>query len=196
MAEVKVLIEGYAKKDKGVELVTCTTTLIKDNGKKIIVDPGMNKSMLIKALKSEGIAFDDIDYVILTHTHTDHVLLTALFQSAEVIDPWSIFTYEGKCVDHEENIPDLSLKLIRTPGHDPFHICVVVGTQDRGKVIVAGDVFWWANGENQNIDSHSLINKEDPYMKNREDLVASREKILKIADWIIPGHGKMFKVEK
>ena len=26
-----------------------------------------------------------------------------------------------------------------------------------------------------------------------EDLVESRKKILKMADWIIPGHGKVFK---
>ena len=28
---------------------------------------------------------------------------------------------------------------------------------------------------------------------NMNDLINSRKKILQIADWIIPGHGKMFK---
>jgi len=28
---------------------------------------------------------------------------------------------------------------------------------------------------------------------NMEDLIASRKKILKVADWIIPGHGKMLR---
>jgi len=31
---------------------------------------------------------------------------------------------------------------------------------------------------------------------NTETLIASRKKIIEVADYIIPGHGKMFKVEK
>ena len=40
------------------------------------------------------------------------------------------------------------------------------------------------------------MNHKDPYMKNEKQLMESRNKILEIADYIIPGHGKMFKVEK
>ena len=36
-------------------------------------------------------------------------------------------------------------------------------------------------------DKESLLNKKDSYMKNEKQLKA---------DYIIPGHGKMFKVEK
>jgi hypothetical protein len=38
-----------------------------------------------------------------------------------------------------------------------------------------------------------LINKEDPYVKNESDLIESRKKVLEIADFVIPGHGNMFK---
>jgi len=37
---------------------------------------------------------------------------------------------------------------------------------------------------------------KDPYVKNKEDLMKSRKKVVEIADYIIPGHGKMFKVGK
>ena len=33
-------------------------------------------------------------------------------------------------------------------------------------------------------------------MKNRKQLLTSRKKVLEIADYIIPGHGKMFKVKR
>jgi hypothetical protein len=40
------------------------------------------------------------------------------------------------------------------------------------------------------------MNLKDPYVKNEKDLKESRKKVLEIADYIIPGHGKMFKVQK
>lgn len=48
-------------------------------------------------------------------------------------------------------------------------------------------------GEKQEID----VEKSDgnPEHMNIQKLIASREKILEIADYIIPGHGKMFKVK-
>jgi len=63
-------------------------------------------------------------------------------------------------------------------------------------VAIVSDVFWWSDEEEQKTDKESLMNHEDPYMKNKEELMESRKKVLEIADYIIPGHGKMFKVEK
>jgi len=37
---------------------------------------------------------------------------------------------------------------------------------------------------------------EDEFATDIEKLKESRKKVLEIADWIIPGHGKMFKVNK
>jgi len=42
----------------------------------------------------------------------------------------------------------------------------------------------------------SFEDEEDPYLKDKDALHNSREKILKIADYIVPGHGKPFKVSK
>ncbi len=60
---------------------------------------------------------------------------------------------------------------------------------------MAGDTFWWTDDEEQKID----VEKQDdahPDEVNMKNLIESRKKVLKIADYIIPGHGKMFKVEK
>jgi len=63
-------------------------------------------------------------------------------------------------------------------------------------VAIVSDVFWWSDEEEQKTDKESLMNHEDPYVKNKEELMKSRKKVLEIADYIIPGHGKMFKVKK
>lgn len=60
--------------------------------------------------------------------------------------------------------------------------------------IIAGDVFWWWDDEEQQTDYESLINKEDPYVKNEEELINSRKKLIKLGGTIIPGHGKQFKI--
>ena len=196
MAEVKILIEGYAKEEKGFELASSTTTLIKENGINIIVDPGMNRKLLLKALKKEKLPPNKINYVILTHYHLDHTLLTGIFENAIVLDNGEFYSFNGKIESHEGKIPGTNIEIIRTPGHDMFHCSVLVRDNKLGNVAIVGDVFWWRNNEKQETEKESLISHEDPYMKNKEELMSSRKKILELADYIIPGHGKMFKVKK
>lgn len=191
MAEVKVLIEGYAREIKGGWLASSTTTLIKDGKKKILVDPGTNRELLLKKLKEEGLTLDEIDFVFMTHYHIDHNLLMGIFSKAKVLDDDTI--YEGdKEIAHGGFIPGTKVKIIKTPGHEKFHGSLVVPTE-KGVVVVAGDVFLWADKEKQKIDRKSLLEHKDPFVKDEKALLESRKKVLKIADWIIPGHGKRFK---
>lgn len=196
MAEVKVLIKGYAREEKGIEYASSTTTLIQSNAKNIIVDPGMNRRRLLNALGKERLKPKDIDYVILTHNHMDHMLLTGIFENAKVLDNGSIYSFDGKIEDHDGKVLGTDVKIINTPGHDQFHCSVLINTKEFGKVAIVADVFWWADKEKQKTDYESLITHKDPYVKNKKQLDASRKKILKLADYIIPGHGGMFKVKK
>lgn len=194
MAEVKILIEGYAKEEGGGEFASSTTTLIRENGLNIIVDPGMNRKLLLTSLRKEGLAASDINYVILTHYHLDHSLLAGIFEKAEIFDQTDIYSWDGKIAAHDGKIPGTAIKIIKTPGHDMFHCSVLAQTKKFGKVAIAGDVFWWADEEKQKIDKESLMKHKDPYVKNKEQLLESRKKILRIADYIVPGHGKIFKI--
>lgn len=196
MAEIKILIEGYAKEEDGSEFASSTTTLIRENGLNIIVDPGMNRKLLFESLKKEGLSTPDINYVILTHYHLDHSLLAGVFENAKVLDNGEIYSWDGKTESHEGKVPGTTIKIIKTLGHAMFHCSVLVETEEFGKVVVSGDVFWWRNNQEQKTDKESLMKHEDPYVKNKEQLMESRRKILEIADYIVPGHGKMFKVEK
>jgi len=196
MAEVKVLIEGYAREQNGSEFASSTTTLIHEKGINIIVDPGMNRKMLLDALQKEGLHPSDVNFVVLTHYHLDHSLLAGIFENARILDSSEIYSWNGKIEGHGGKVPGVGIRIIKTPGHDMFHCSVFVESKKFGKVAIIGDVLWWPDGEEQKTDRESLMKHEDPYVKNREQLAESRKQVLKFADYIIPGHGKMFKVEK
>ena len=194
MTEVKVLIEGYADKTKDGWVASPSTVLIKDSGLNILVDPGSNKKLLLKMFDKEKMKPKDIDMIFVTHYHLDHTLNIRLFPDCDVLDgneinkDDKIFSYSGK-------IPKTNVKVIETPGHAHEHASLLVETK-KGKIAIAGDLFWWRDEEEQRTDYESLMNHKDPYVKNEKELKESRKKVLEIADYIIPGHGKMFKVNK
>jgi len=192
MAKVKVLIKGYAKKKKDGWLASSTATLIQEKGLNIIVDPGINRKLLLKKLSKEGLKPEDIDYVFMTHFHPDHNYLSAIFENAKALDDELVYENDRE-TEHKGKVPGTNLKILSTPGHEKFHGSLVVPTE-KGIVVVAGDVFWWANEEKQETSSKEILLKhKDPFVKDEKALTNSRKKILKIADWIIPGHGEMFK---
>jgi len=194
MNKVKVLIEGYAKETGSGWFASSTTVLIEDNGKKIIVDPGINKDLLLKKLKAEGLSPIDINIVFMTHYHPDHAFLAPIFEKAIIVDGDTIYE-KDKETEYEGKVPGTNLEVISTPGHAHEHCALLVKTE-KGKIVIAGDVFWWEDNQKQKTDRESLMNHEDPYVKNKEALMNSRKKILEISDYIIPGHGKMFKSPK
>ena len=183
MVQVKVLIAGYVKNNTQV---VPTTTLIRDGKFNIVVDPGMGKNkktVLKKALANENLTFADINLVFYTHYHLDHTQYVGLFPQAKLVD--AFYIYEGEnWLEHEGDGYHLSpnVSIIHTPGHTPEHASLKVETP-QGTVVVAGDVWWFDNFEP----------KIDEMASDQKQLEKSRQKILKIADWIIPGHGKMIK---
>ena len=192
MNKIKVLIQGYAKKIKNDWLASSTVALIKSNEKNVIVDPGCNRKKLVEELSNNNLRLTDIDFVLLTHSHADHTLLAGIFENAKVLTTEEIYDND-KQTEHNNKIPETDLEIIQTPGHSPEHCSLVVPTKE-GTYVVAGDVFWWMDNEEQKID----VEKEDeahPEEIDMEKLIESRKQLLKIADYIIPGHGEMFKVK-
>ena len=98
MAEVKILIRGYTSAEEvevtGEERTCPTISLVRDNGKTIIVDPGVlrNQDDLKEKLREDGLTTDDIDFVFLTHSHLDNYRHTGMFAKAKV----SIFRDLGR----------------------------------------------------------------------------------------------------
>ncbi len=203
MPEIKILIEGYAKQIANGWLASSTVTLVRSATrlrqgfgvakKNIIVDPGCNREKLLVALGKENLKVENINFVFLTHGHLDHALLAGIFFNARVLTTEEIYKNDNQ-VAHGNIISDTGLKIIQTPGHCNEHCSLVVPTE-KGIYVVAGDVFWWTDSEAQTVNIEK-IDDAHPQEVDMEKLIESRKKILEIADWIIPGHGKMFKAEK
>lgn len=194
MAEIKILTEGYAKEVDRGWLASSSAVLIKSNGKIIIADPGCNRKMLLEALGKENIRTEDVDFVFLSHGHIDHALLAGIFENARFVTFEDLIYEKDLQLEYDKGIMGPETEVIQTPGHSPEHCSLAVKTND-GVTVVAGDVFWWADGEEQKID----VEKEDeahPRELDMGKLIESRKRILEMADYIIPGHGKMLKIEK
>jgi len=194
VATIKILVEGYAREIESGWLVTSTAVLVESSGKRVVVDPGCARDKLMLALQKQGLTANDIDFVFLTHNHTDHTLLAGIFNRAKVLTTSEIYDSDRQ-VEHNDVIPGTELKIIKTPGHCFPHCSLLVNTAG-GVYLVAGDVFWWQEGQEQKIDKQSLLDHGDPYARDKQALKKNREKVLKLADYVIPGHGKMFKNER
>lgn len=188
MAKVKVILPGYttddAKANNGVEKTRPTISLVRDKNIVMICDPGIldSQGILIEALKKEGLTVDGINYVFITHSHLDHYRNIGLFKQAKTLEYFGIWDKET-VKDWQENFTE-NLTIIKTPGHNSNSLTLLVKT-NAGIIAVCGDVFWKEN--------YPLV---DPYASDPEKLKQSREKVLQLADYIIPGHAGMFKVKK
>jgi glyoxylase-like metal-dependent hydrolase (beta-lactamase superfamily II) len=191
VSRATVLTEGYVREEEGVIFASSTTVLIEDNGLKVLVDPGANREVLIDALEKETLKPEDIDLVFLTHYHPDHTLNLRLFPRKKVLDGGTIY-YDDKEETYEETIPGTEITVIKTPGHTSEHCSLMLKTE-RGRVCVAGDLFWWAEKEEPKMDQDSVIFHEDKYATDFEQLRESRKEIIDSCDYIIPGHGRTFK---
>lgn len=190
MNTIDIVIEGYAKITPTGWDATGTTTLITtDTGKKILVDPGANRDLLFEELKKRNLSLESIDMVFLTHHHLDHAMNVGLFPNAKIIDEEAVYT-QSVAIEGVKMLPDTDITVMATPGHEYAHVVLIVPTE-KGTVVVAGDNFWWTTSEEQKVD----LKKHDDFAQNLDELIASRKMILDIADWVIPGHGKMWKAK-
>lgn len=187
-AEVKILIEGYTNSDVstkiGEEKTQPTVTLVKDKNIVMVVDPGVldSQQVLIKKLKNEGLEIEDVNYIFITHSHLDHYRNVGMFENAKVIEYFGVWD-KNKVKDRVENLTE-NIRILLTPGHDYTSLTLFVNTE-QGVVAICGDVFWKEGRP-----------EIDPYAQDLNKLEQSRKLVLDTANFIIPGHGPMYKVKK
>jgi len=187
MSKVKILIEGFTSADTKslAEEKTCATiSLVHDKDIVMVVDPGVldSQEQLILALEKEGFKKEDVTHVFITHSHIDHYRNIGMFANAKTVEYYGIWS-GGSVNDWQKDFAK-DIKIIKTPGHSYDGLSLLVETEI-GKVAIVGDVFWKESGP-----------EKDPYASDEIKLRESRQKILDLADYVIPGHGPMFKVNK
>jgi glyoxylase-like metal-dependent hydrolase (beta-lactamase superfamily II) len=189
---VKVLVQGYALKEtSGRYKASSAAVLVFSEGKTVLIDPGLYPKELKAALDRENVNIDSIDIVTFSHSHQDHIRNYKLFDKSRVYDPFKQY----KKIPEDLYVPGTQIKVIPTPGHVDKHISFLVDTPDC-RCAIAGDVFWWEDMEEQKTDKVSLIEHIDPLAEDMTLLQESRKKLLSMTDYIIPGHGGVFKVPR
>ena len=188
MAKVKVLVEGYTNADTkglyGGEKTCATISLVRDNDVVMVIDPGVleDQNILIDALEKEGLTVNDVNIVCVTHSHIDHYRNVGMFSKAKILEYFGL--WDGETVEDWQESFTGDIQILKTPGHDYTCITLFVKTDD-GVVAICGDVFWKENSP-----------ETDPYASDLKKLEHSRELVLKMSHWIIPGHAGMYKKEK
>jgi glyoxylase-like metal-dependent hydrolase (beta-lactamase superfamily II) len=182
MTSVHLLHAGYTG-----ERTASSVVLVHDGDARIVVDPGMvaDRSRILGPLAELRVAPEDVTHVFLSHHHPDHTMNIALFANAEVVDYWARYK-DDLWLDMPGDGYRLSEKtqLWLTPGHTEEDASLIVEADDG---IYAMTHLWWHADRSPEID---------PYGVDQAAIEAGRERVLAVADVVIPGHGGPFRVER
>lgn len=184
------------------------TVLIRGE-KNILVDPNSRHvgRMLVDRLKELGVTPDQIDIVVNTHFHGDHsgnnsvvrgkilVVGQGELECAEAAS-WpqyveAMFTgimKEVRAIGLEEGPVPLNegVYVVKTPGHTPGSVCVLVETEDE-RVAIVGDTVMFREEYTKRALGHWYT---------PEQVKGINESLDRIAEWgptlVIPGHDEAF----
>ncbi len=171
--------------------------IIGDAGSAAVVDAGANDSEILRVLNSQGL---NLEYIILTHAHIDHVLeagklreatgakiviheddalllgdpalnCSALFGPNKVFGPADILVKDCDTL----NIGGIRLRFIHTPGHTPGSMCVLAERR-----LFSGDTLFRLG-----------VGRTDLGAGNQTKLEESVRRLMELDDSteVFPGHG-------
>ncbi|XP_052837350.1 metallo-beta-lactamase domain-containing protein 1 [Drosophila gunungcola] len=202
--QVIVLQAGYSRQEDGDESAmraNCTCTLVRcRDGTNVIVDTmtAWDGEHLRALLGEHGLGVGDIQVVVCSHGHSDHVGGNYLFQKARMHLVGACASHRDLYMDHfgrgkqdEELVLDSHAEVVvrRSPGHTLGCVSVIVSnSQLGGRVGITGDLFERA----EDIDDESIwkdAGSESETLQRKE-----RSKMAQVCDFIVPGHGPMFQV--
>lgn len=204
MPEIEV---GAAYGGRIINFGSTNTLLIRDEGLNILLDPGILQlgryGAMDKRLKELDMKPDDIDMVVNSHCHYDHVESNYIFRGKPLVIHEKELEYCDRLywpefTDAFMGIMDIQavsgskrltkhVEVIETVGHTPGSITVVVETKD-GLVACVGDAV---------IVKEDLLSLRPPSVQTvnieAESAVESLKKIRDLEPYlVIPGHDAPF----
>jgi glyoxylase-like metal-dependent hydrolase (beta-lactamase superfamily II) len=195
-------------------LPVATTVLIRGE-RTIVVDPGNHHlaayGMLGRALARFGLRPADVDLVIATHSHHDHLASLRPFAGKDLLLGPGEIAYANEAAgeaatdallgpmatvreiaaqDAQPEAVMPGVAVVATPGHTPGHLSVLVETADE-RIVVAGDTTMTRAEYEHGAFSHWYDDAQ------RAQLAASRERL---RAWrptlVLPGHDRAFRPEE
>jgi len=181
----------------------CNTYLLRSSQKAVLIDPGHAAFFdhVRRGLEGLNLSTADIDLVICTHAHPDHIEAVRLFADAAVL--FALHTAEWELIkgmaaslnsalhadlsqfcpdffltEGELTIGDITIDVYHTPGHSPGG--VTLHWQAAG-ALFTGDLIF-KNG----------LGRTDLPGGNGAQLKESIRRMADLgADWLLPGHGEV-----
>jgi glyoxylase-like metal-dependent hydrolase (beta-lactamase superfamily II) len=180
----------------------CNTYLLLSADKKIMVDPGhaAHFDHVTQGLQQLDMSINDIDLVICTHAHPDHLEGITLFKDTRALlalhaEEWRLvedmaaylksamnfdpdrFSPDFFLKEGELEVGDIVLNVYHTPGHSPGSIALQWPAEG---ALFTGDVIF-NNG----------LGRTDLPGGNGEQLKESIRKLSRVdAAWLLSGHGE------
>ncbi|XP_048884906.1 metallo-beta-lactamase domain-containing protein 1 [Brienomyrus brachyistius] len=189
---ISVLKEGYSLAQPDGSTRADGTISLLQGPKIILVDTGgpWDRDFLLDQLKKKGLDPGDINIVVGTHGHSDHIGNLGLFPEATLVVGCDISQRDrylpNQLAEGRPHPIDDHVSILPTPGHTGRDVSVLVTGTSVGVVLVAGDLF-----ENSADEGTWRELSENPAVQE-----VSRQGALRTADVIIPGHGPPFRVPK
>jgi N-acyl homoserine lactone hydrolase len=210
------LLQGYRLNTDHGDVAFCGVNMVEgldENGqlRRIVVDTGHTgrRPALEDELAKRGLTASDIDIVVCTHAHWDHIENLNIFDRAEIVlhrnerryitaphkndyacpdwIPALIDTYQSRIREVEEGVALIpGVEIVDAPGHSAGTIAVRVATSE-GTAVITGDSIQNATvaAERRN----ALV------FWNNELATRTIDKLVSIADVIYPGHDQAFRID-
>lgn len=209
MATIDVLLDGLRARTAQGLLGYCSLLLV-EGEQRTLVDVGHvgRRNVLLEALARRGLAPDDIDTVLLSHSHWDHAQNLDAFGTSRILmhpderrysqaphrNDWATPAWTGAMLENEaERIVEVDegyeiepgVRILHTPGHSVGSISLAVAT-DEGTAVVTGDVLHYAT---------AALTRVNPIVFwNEQQATDSINRLVNMADVIYPGHDRPFRV--
>jgi glyoxylase-like metal-dependent hydrolase (beta-lactamase superfamily II) len=191
MPRVFLLKPGSILRDESGKILDArsSVTLVISGERKIVVDTGLEGEAkpIERALSGLGFLPEEIDGIVNTHSHPDHCGNNYLFSRAERLSP----------LDRQLICP--GVWTLATPGHSLDSISIVIGPMSQAPkkadkapgipiIVIAGDALPTFGNFQKHVPPAVHV--------DRNLAISSMNKILALADTVVPGHDYPFSVRK